>query len=84
MSASTDGYTDDDGEIVGELRRIPDFLPPPDELFPRPDKVKVTLELSRHSVDFFKRAAATRRVPYQRMIRALVDEYVRREEGERR
>jgi predicted DNA binding CopG/RHH family protein len=40
--------------------------------------VKVTLALSRRSVDFFKREAAKQHVPYQRMIRALVDEYARR------
>jgi predicted DNA binding CopG/RHH family protein len=37
--------------------------------------VKVTLSLSRRSLDFFKREARKRRVPYQRMIRALVWEY---------
>jgi len=37
--------------------------------------VKVTLALSRRSVDFFKKEAGKARVPYQRMIRALVDVY---------
>jgi predicted DNA binding CopG/RHH family protein len=37
--------------------------------------VKVTLSLSRRSIDFFKREAGKRRVPYQRMIRAMVDAY---------
>jgi predicted DNA binding CopG/RHH family protein len=41
----------------------------------------VTLSLSRRSVDFFKQAAKARRVPYQRMIRALVDAYAERQEG---
>jgi predicted DNA binding CopG/RHH family protein len=45
----------------------------------RDDNVKVTLSLSRRSVDFFKRAAKTRRVPYQRMIRALVDQYAEKQ-----
>jgi len=39
----------------------------------------VTLQLSRRSVDFFKRAAKMRRVPYQRMIRALVDQNAERQ-----
>ena len=30
---------------------------------------------------FFKQAAKARRVPYQRMIRALVDAYAERQEG---
>jgi len=62
------------GEI-GRVRIIEDFLPPPEALVAREDNVKVTLSLSRRSVDFFKRAAKRRRVPYQRMIRALVDTY---------
>jgi predicted DNA binding CopG/RHH family protein len=65
---------------IGRVRVIEDFLPSPDELVARDDNVKVTLQLSRRSVDFFKRAAKTRRVPYQRMIRALVDQYAEKQE----
>ncbi len=72
MTNKTVRYTK--GEI-GRTRVIEDFLPPPDDLVLRDDNVKVTLSLSRRSVDFFKRAAKARRVPYQRMIRALVDQY---------
>jgi predicted DNA binding CopG/RHH family protein len=72
MSNKTARYTA--GEI-GRVRIIEDFLPPPEALVAREDNVKVTLSLSRRSVDFFKRAAKRRRVPYQRMIRALVDTY---------
>ena len=43
--------------------------------------MKVTLSLSRRSLDFFKREAKKRRVPYQRMIRALVDTYADRQAG---
>jgi predicted DNA binding CopG/RHH family protein len=82
MSSKTVRYTA--GEI-GRVRVIDDFLPPPDALVPREDNVKVTLSLSRRSVDFFKRAARQRRVPYQRMIRALVDTYAERQaDGKRR
>jgi predicted DNA binding CopG/RHH family protein len=66
------------GEI-GRVRVVEDFLPAPDALVPREENVKVTL--SRRSVDFFKRAAKARRVPYQRMIRALVDAYAEKQEG---
>jgi predicted DNA binding CopG/RHH family protein len=66
------------GEI-GRVRVIEDFLPAPDDLVLRNDNVKVTLSLSRRSVDFFKRAAKARRVPYQRMIRALVDQYAEKQ-----
>lgn len=66
------------GEI-GKIRIVTDFLPPLEKLVLREDNVKVTLALSRNSVDFFKREAAKQRVPYQRMIRALVDAYAERE-----
>ncbi|MGB8363358.1 MAG: hypothetical protein ACLQUZ_06060 [Rhizomicrobium sp.] len=65
-------YTE--GEI-GQVKLVEDFLPPPDKLVLRESNVKVTLSLSRRSVEFFKREADKRRVPYQRMIRALVDAY---------
>jgi hypothetical protein len=54
---------------------VEDFLPPPDQLVLREDGVKVTISLSRKSVDFFKAHAARSKVPYQRMIRALLDSY---------
>jgi hypothetical protein len=66
------------GEL-GRVRVIEDFLPPPDRLVPREENVKVTLSLSRRSLDFFKREAKKRRVPYQRMIRSLVDLYAERQ-----
>jgi predicted DNA binding CopG/RHH family protein len=72
-----------DGEI-SRLRVIEDFLPRPDDLVPREDNVKVTLSLSRRSFDFFKREAKKRRVPYQRVIRALVDTYAERQAGGRK
>jgi len=75
MSERTRKYTE--GEI-GDLRVIEDFLPPPADLVLREDTVKVTLALSRRSVDFFKEEAGKARVPYQRMIRALVDAYTER------
>jgi predicted DNA binding CopG/RHH family protein len=81
MSSRTVRYTA--GEI-GRVRVIEDFLPPPADLVPREDNVKVTLSLSRRSLDFFKREARKRRVPYQRMIRALVDVYAERNTGEKR
>ncbi len=77
MKSRTVKYTA--GEI-GRVRIVDDFLPPPDALVAREDNVKVTLGLSRRSVEFFKRAARERRVPYQRMIRALVDAYAERQE----
>ncbi len=61
-----------------EAEVIEDFLPPPEELVRKEETVKVTLSLSRSSVEFFKRKARKNRVPYQRMIRRLLDLYVAR------
>jgi hypothetical protein len=64
-------------EPLGRLQIVSDFLPPPGELVLRDDGVKVTISLSKHSVDFFKRHAARSKVSYQKMIRSLLDGYVR-------
>jgi predicted DNA binding CopG/RHH family protein len=65
-------YTD---EPIGPLRVIKDFLPPPDQLILKEDGVKVTLSLSKRSVEFFKAHARKSKIPYQRMIRRVLDEY---------
>lgn len=70
------------GEI-GRVRVIDDFLPSPDELASSEDNVKVTLSLTRRSVSFFKHEAERRHVPYQRMIRALIDGYAERRIGKK-
>ena len=62
-------------EPLGRLKVIRDFLPPPEKLTFREEAVKVTIALSRRSVDFFKREAQKRRTQYQRMIRRLLDSY---------
>ena len=67
-------YTD---EPIKLGARAVDFLPRPEELVMRNRSVKVTITLSEESVDFFKDHAQKLNVPYQRMIRNLIDEYVR-------
>jgi len=47
-------YTEGD---IGKVRVVSDFLPSPDALVAREENVKVTIELSRRSVDGAKRAA---------------------------
>lgn len=59
-----------------EAQVIQDFLPPPEELAFREEGVKVTLALSKKSVDFFKAEAGKHHTQYQRMIRKLIDSYV--------
>ena len=63
-------------EPIGEPRVIRDFLPSPDELAFREEDVKITITLSKKSVDFFKKEAAKADTQYQRMIRRLLDAYV--------
>lgn len=65
-------YTD---EPLGSLTVIPDFLPPPKDLVFQDEGVKVTLALSKRSVDFFKNEAQRHHTQYQRMIRRLLDAY---------
>jgi predicted DNA binding CopG/RHH family protein len=63
-------------EPIGKVEIVKDFLPSPAELAFREDGVKVTIALSRKSVDFFKSEAARHHTQYQRMIRRLLDSYV--------
>ena len=67
-------------EPIGKVTRVEDFLPPPSQLIPKEETVKVTLTLSKASVEFFKSEAEKNNVSYQRMIRTLVDKYVQQYE----
>jgi hypothetical protein len=73
-------YTD---EPMGEPRVIPDFLPRPEDLVFKEDGVKVTISLSRRSVEFFKEQARKHNTQYQRMIRRLLDAYAERHSANR-
>lgn len=66
---------------IGDLTRVADFLPPPERLAIPEETIKVTLLLSKGSVRFFKRQATQHHTKYQRMIRALVDQYAERYSG---
>ena len=63
-------------EPLGEWRVVDDFLPRPEDLVFKEDNIKVTITLSRASVDFFKSEAEKHHTQYQRMIRRLLDLYV--------
>ncbi len=65
----------DTDEPIGRVRVVQDFLPRPEELAFKEDAVKVTLALSRRSVEFFKAEAARHHTQYQKMIRRLLDQY---------
>jgi len=68
-------------EPLGQLEVIEDFLPPPEELAFAAETVKVTIALSKESVDFFKLEAKKHNTQYQRMIRRLLDAYTRTHSG---
>jgi hypothetical protein len=62
----------------GKMRVVDDFLPTPEDLVLKaPQKVKVTLNLEKSSVDVFKSQARKLGGSYQRMIRNLVDQYAK-------
>ena len=58
---------------IDQAEVVADFLPPPEMLVPREDTVKVTLNLSRRSVEFFKAQASRQGVAYQQMVRRIAD-----------
>ena len=62
-------------ELMGKLKTVHDFLPPPGQLGIKEDNVKVTIALKRSSIEFFKKEAKKHRTSYQKMIRELVDWY---------
>ncbi len=65
-------YTD---EPMGKVKIIPDFLPSPEELALKEETVKITISLSKASIEFFKNEAKKYNTQYQKMIRRLLDEY---------
>jgi predicted DNA binding CopG/RHH family protein len=62
-------------EPIGKIKIVKDFLPSPKDLVLKEDTVKVTLLLSKGSVNYFKQEAKKQHSPYQAMIRTLLDKY---------
>jgi predicted DNA binding CopG/RHH family protein len=62
-------------EPIGKVKVVPDFLPSPEELALKEETVKVTISLSKASIEFFKKEAKKYNTQYQKMIRRLLDEY---------
>ena len=65
-------YTDETIELGVTVK---DVLPPPGELALRDKTIRVTLNLNEKSVNFFKEEAQKEGIPYQRLIRKVVDLY---------
>ncbi len=64
---------------MDDLKIVQDFLPSPEELAFKEETVKITISLSKQSVDFFKKQASNHKTQYQKLIRRLLDEYVNRQ-----
>lgn len=65
-------------DAISDSEIVEDFLPPPHELVFKEQNVKVTLALSERSIEFFKAKAKEYNVPYQTMIKRIVDLYAQR------
>ena len=61
-----------------EMEVVEDFLPPPEDLIRKDDTVKVTIGLSKPTIEFFKTRARQNHTQYQKMIRRLLDLYAAR------
>ncbi|MDJ0582767.1 hypothetical protein [Crocosphaera sp.] len=70
----------DPAEPIGEVTIVKDFLPPPEELIPKKTTVRVTMEFTKESIEFFKREAKRNNASYQTMIRNLVDIYAKQQQ----
>jgi hypothetical protein len=62
-------------EPIGKIEIVDDFLPKPKDLVLKEETSKVTLSLTKSSVEFFKKEAEKNNTHYQAMIRALIDKY---------
>jgi len=69
--------TPDPAEPIGDLTIVKDFLPSPEQLVPKKTTVRVTMEFTQESIEFFKREAKNHKDSYQAMIRNLVDTYAK-------
>ena len=71
MKKRTIKYTDE--SINAKV--VKDFLPRPKDLVFNEDNVKITLSLSKKSINFFKQQSEKFNTHYQTMIRSLLDQY---------
>jgi len=62
-------------EPLGKIKIISDFLPSPEELVLREETVKITLSVTKKSLNFFKKEAELHHTGYQTLMRALLDCY---------
>jgi hypothetical protein len=69
----------DPAEPMGSVTIIDDFLPPPEQLVPKKNTVRLTLDFTKESIEFLQREAQRQDASYEVMIRKLVDAYVQQQ-----
>lgn len=62
---------------IGDVTIAKDFLPPPEQLIAKKVTVKVTMEFTKESIEFFKREARLHNTSYQEIICNLLDVYAK-------
>ncbi len=72
--------TPNPAEPMGNVTIVEDFLRPSEQLVPKKNTVKVTMEFTKESIEFFKREAQRHNASYQAMIRNLVDIYAKKQQ----
>ena len=65
-------YTD---EPMDDIRVVADFLPSPEELAFREESVKVTISLSKKSVEFFKAQGRGYQTAINKVLRRYVESH---------
>jgi len=70
----------DPAKPIGNVTIVKDFLPPVEQLVPKQKTVKVTMEFTQESIEFFKREAQLHNSSYQAMICHLVDAYAKQKQ----
>jgi predicted DNA binding CopG/RHH family protein len=62
-------------EELLSAKEVENVLPPPELLILKEETKKVTISLSKKSINFFKQISGETQIPYQQMIRKVLDTY---------
>jgi predicted DNA binding CopG/RHH family protein len=62
---------------IGKLTIVDDFLPTPAELAKEFKTQRVTIDIEKETVDFFKESADKTGAKYQRLMREVLKRYAR-------
>ena len=65
----------DIAESILQENVVNDMLPPPDQLVFKEENERITINLTRSSIKFFRAKAQEMNIPYQRMIKQILDLY---------